>query len=615
MKDGHRGGVADARRRGGHVDGQHPSHVEARVRRLQRRQRDDEHTGARQQHERACDLGRGKHPQATVGGRRQPGAAAGQPEASRCLGRGQPWHVREQHRRGHGQPRTEQEHAVVHGGVEGANGETRGVAADGRHEGIGQQQPEHGAGAAEHEAFGEQGAAEGARTGAQGGAQSELSLSADRPREDQVRDVRARDDEHDGGHGEEHDEDRPRGRRNLIAQPLDAQLYVCLRRVRLRVLAHHRRMQGGQLRPCRFQRDAGRQAAEQLGHAVGAFGHHRRAEVMWTGHHVRDDLRLLRIGHGRLEHADHGGGARTDADGLADDTRVAVEGGGPETMCEDHRTRGRGTVVGGAEQAAEHGPEPHDLEERPVDDSGLHHTRLAEVESHHREVDGGEIAERGDGGGARLEVGDLRNGEGQVLGADALGALADVDQAVLIAIDQGHEEHGPHHAENRRVGPDAEGEGHDHGDGQALGAHEGAQGKPDVPSKALGRVEPAPWPDTSNGAAGEAPSAVEFIQVRRHALLLDPPGSKRLQPVCHLALLDGGDATTSYTSSTVNVCPMLGDVRPESAQRRITAAHGGKRQATSRLRKPRLPPPSGPRGGRQGTVDRAPVKRSSCGLP
>src|SRR5438105_2914172 len=84
-----------------------------------------------------------------------------------------------------------------------------------------------------------------------------------------------------------------------------------------------------------------------------------------------------------------------------------------QKRCVRTRTRGRGTVVAGAEQAAEHGPEPHDLEERPVDDSGLHHTRLGEVESHHREVDGGEIAESGDRGGARLEVGDLRNGEGQ----------------------------------------------------------------------------------------------------------------------------------------------------------------------------------------------------------
>ena len=450
-------------------------------------------------------------------------------------------------------------------------------------------------------------------TGAQGGAQSELPLPAHRPRQNQVRDVRARDDEDDSGRGKQDEKDGPCGRRELIAKRRDPELNVRRLGVRLGVFAHHRPVQGGQLRSCRFQRDARGQAAEQLGHTVGAVGHHRRPEVMRAGHHVRDDLRLGRIGQRRLEDADHGGGARTESDRLANHPRVAVECGAPETVCKDRRTRRLGTVVGGVQQAAEHRPEPHDLEERPVDDAGRHHTRLG-AESDHREVSRGEIAERGNRPGARFEIGNLRHGEGEILGADARGALADVDQAIGVSIDQRNEQHGPHHAENRRVGPDAQSERHDHRDRQALGSHEGAQGKPDVPSHSLDRLEPAWPPDTPNGVASEGAVAeffergparrfrilaalnslldaprhmtpnlvVELIQqVRLHALLpaslfqtpLKCGRSKRLRPTrmeaTHSSLHATwghrirDEATMSYSQGTPDVRSMLGHVRPD----------------------------------------------------
>ena len=54
------------------------------------------------------------------------------------------------------------------------------------------------------------------------------------------------------------------------------------------------------------------------------------------------------------------------------------------------------------------------------------------------------------------EILDLGHGERRVLGADSRRALADVNQAILVAIDQRPQQHAADDAEDRRVGADAE---------------------------------------------------------------------------------------------------------------------------------------------------------------
>ena len=90
------------------------------------------------------------------------------------------------------------------------------------------------------------------------------------------------------------------------------------------------------------------------------------------------------------------------------------------------------------------------------------------AEPDQREIDGGKIAEGGDGRGARLEVIEFGDREGQVLDAETLGGLADIDQPIRLPIDERTQKHAPNHTENRRVGADAQGERHHHRDGQAL---------------------------------------------------------------------------------------------------------------------------------------------------
>ena len=136
------------------VDRQHLPHVVAGVRRLQRDERGEQHAGAGEQHERERDLGDREDAQAAVGARRDPDAAARQPEPGRRVRRRQPRDVREHHGRDHRQAGADPQQARVHRDVERAHGEARGIAADHGDERAREQHAEHGAGAAEHQALG-----------------------------------------------------------------------------------------------------------------------------------------------------------------------------------------------------------------------------------------------------------------------------------------------------------------------------------------------------------------------------------------------------------------------------------------------------------------------------
>ena len=78
--------VDDGRRRQWNVDRQDLSHVIAGVRRLQGRERRDQHASTRQQHERTGDLNRGEDPQTAIRARRHPHAAASEPHTGRAIG-------------------------------------------------------------------------------------------------------------------------------------------------------------------------------------------------------------------------------------------------------------------------------------------------------------------------------------------------------------------------------------------------------------------------------------------------------------------------------------------------------------------------------------------------
>ena len=89
-----------------------------------------------------------------------------------------------------------------------------------------QQHAQHGARAAEHQAFGQQRPAQRAVARAKCGTHGQFAFSPHRAGRDQVGYVRARNDEHDPCRGQQNEQDRPRGRGDLIAQPRHLQLDV-----------------------------------------------------------------------------------------------------------------------------------------------------------------------------------------------------------------------------------------------------------------------------------------------------------------------------------------------------------------------------------------------------
>ena len=120
-------------------------------------------------------------------------------------------------------------------------------------------------------------------------------------------------------------------------------------------------MYAREFRASRLQCRAWRQRAEQLSHAVPPGGLHHRQRMVRTRHYVRDDLRLLRIGHRWFKNADDGGRAWTEPDGLANHRWVALEHSRPEPVREHRHACRCGAIVASVQQAAEHGTKSHDL--------------------------------------------------------------------------------------------------------------------------------------------------------------------------------------------------------------------------------------------------------------
>ena len=154
----------------------------------------------------------------------------------------------------------------------------------------------------------------------------------------------------------------------------------------------------------------------------------------------------------------------TEANGFAEDRRILVESGRPETVRENNDAGSFRTVVLRSDEATEHGMKAHHVEIRAADNATLNGTRLTEAD--HGEVHGGEVAKRAQGFHARAQILYLGYGKRSVFVADAGGALADIDQPVLVAVDKRLEQDSAHERENGSVRADAERQRENHGDRQ-----------------------------------------------------------------------------------------------------------------------------------------------------
>ena len=304
-------------------------------------------------------------------------------------------------------------------------------------------------------------------------------------RQDQVGDVRAGDDEDQRRRGQQHQQHGARRRGDLVAQPHRVDAEVGLRRIGLGMRLDHRAVHGRAARRAACSRSA--PGASRPNSSVMRCTRPVTIvadEVVRAGDDVGDDLGLGRIRHRRLEHADDRRRPRAEPHGLAEHRRVAARAPSSRSGASAPRRRrrsGRRRACRAAGPSTGRRPmtskyEPPTTPARTTRGSPRPTIVKPMVEKSPKAVS---VLTR-----ARRSC-NLRHRERGVLGADAGRALADVDQAVLVAVDQRPQQHAAHHAEDRGVGADAERQGQDDGDRQPLDLAERARGDAQVGRQAL----------------------------------------------------------------------------------------------------------------------------------
>src|SRR5258708_31115085 len=118
---------------------------------------------------------------------------------------------------------------------------------------------------------------------------------------------------------------------------------------------------------------------------------------MRAGDNVGDDFGILGIWDRGFENADDGGrpiahGPAAEPDGFAEDGRIFLESGRPETIREDDHARRFGTVVLRSDETAKDRVEAHDFEVGAANDASLNFARLTQAD--HVETARQQIAER-----------------------------------------------------------------------------------------------------------------------------------------------------------------------------------------------------------------------------
>src|SRR5947207_9052236 len=378
------------------------------------------------------------------------------------------------------------EKAGVEGQIERANREPRGIARQDGHQRLRAPYADRSASATEQEAFGQQHAPQRAGACAECRTGRQLALAANRPGKNQVSHVRTGDDEDERRSCEQHQQYGPSPRGDLITKQLGADLVLRFGRIGFRMCFGHGPVDRAQLGASLIEGGTRSETAKDLRHAMDAAGRHGCREMMRTGDDVGDEFGILGIGDGWFEDTDDGGRTiahkpAVEPDGLAQDGRILPKSGSPETIRENNDASSLRTVVLGSDETTEDMVEAHDIKEGAADDAGLHYARLTQAD--HGEFGGREIAERAQSFNTGAQILDFRHGKRGVLVASARGALADVDQPVLITADEWLEEHAAHQGEDGGIRADAERQRQDHGDRQPLRPLEGVERNSQIAKK------------------------------------------------------------------------------------------------------------------------------------
>jgi hypothetical protein len=339
------------------------------------------------------------------------------------------------------------------------------------------EQAEQTAKESKHEAFGQQLTHHPRARRAEGGSDRDLALPRRPAGEQQVRHIRARDQEDERhGPGKDH-EGRPILARELRMQRQDASAPAG---VACRKLGRERRGDGGELGLRARDADTGFELRDGL--------HVTAGDVTRVGRqHVRPpeirrfarDREFLDEQPEALRHdADHGLRPAVQLDGLADDRLIAAKAALPEVVAENHDCRLRVAILRVSEGAADERRHAEDRKKRRLD--GLRHDllRVASTGQVRAQVDhGGHRVERRAALTPPYEVGRTHR---VVLAWPVRAFFPERHDAMGLAERKTLEQHGVHDREDRRVGADAKCEGEYRDGGETRRAHAHPEGVANV---------------------------------------------------------------------------------------------------------------------------------------
>src|SRR5215470_6669143 len=163
------------------------------------------------------------------------------------------------------------------------------------------------------------------------------------------------------------------------------------------MIVEHRPIDGAQLGASLIEGDTGSETTKELSHAMDTAGNHGGGEVVRAGDDIGDDFGVLRICDAGLEDADDGRrpiakDTAIKANGFAEDRRIFLKRGRPETIGENDGSGSVGAVVLRSDETTEDRVKPHNIEVVAANDAGLNFARLTQAD--HGETDGREITER-----------------------------------------------------------------------------------------------------------------------------------------------------------------------------------------------------------------------------
>ena len=336
---------------------------------------------------------------------------------------------------------------------------------------FGEQDAHRHRGERQHDALREQLPDDAAARGADGGAQRDLAAARRRPREHQVGDVRARDEQHqrDARH---HQPDHPcdvrrdealaqRHERHfpvligigvLLGEPGGDRAHVCARQV-----DRHARLQP--------------RHRQQI--ATGAWLSGRDG-LEWN-----PDLLAVGVLESRRHHADDDRRECVDEHRLAEHARIGVVPRLPHRVADDHDAACAGPVVLGREAVAERRRDTEQRKQIPRDRRACKPLGLGAGVGQREAaaLAGAKRDERLVGGSQILQIEARQAGRGR---ADLLIGAGDVDDPVRILVRKRLQQDAVHDAEDRGVETNAKAETQD-GDGrETLGVPETTQRVPDI---------------------------------------------------------------------------------------------------------------------------------------